>query len=277
MNAMRFGLLLIVAIACSNPPEAVPAAAANEPAAPAPVPAAPATSAASEPPPPAAEPDEACAQIIVVAYRGANHAAASLDRPREAAEKRAKELLRKLAQGADFAELAKASSDAKSSAPRAGIIGAYTRRDWPPLHASIRDTLFELAVGETAKEPVPADYGYTIVRRCPVEKARSRHILVRYKGAKNADDAVDRSKAEAKARAEELLAKLAGGADFAGLARTASDDSSKERGGDIGLRSRGVLALEYEKALFALIPNARSGVVETEFGFHIIERLPDAP
>jgi parvulin-like peptidyl-prolyl isomerase len=274
MNVTRFLSLLLFASACSTPPEAAPVAAAA-PAAPAP----PATSAAPEPaapPAPAADPNEACAQIIVVAYRGANHAAASLERPREAAETRARELLRKLKQGADFAELAKTSSDAKSSAPRAGIIGAFKKDDWPALHASIRDTVFELAVGETSKAPVPADYGYTIVRRCPVEKARSRHILVRYKGAKNADDA-KRTKDQAQARASVLLAKLETGADFATLARAESDDSSKERGGDIGLRPRGVLAAAYEDALFALTPNSRSGIVESEFGFHIIERLPDAP
>ena len=48
-----------------------------------------------------------------------------------------------------------------------------------------------------------------------------------------------------------------------------------ERGGDIGSQGRGLLALPYETALFALQPGGRSAVVETDFGFHVIERLPD--
>jgi len=262
---MRTLALILVTTACACSSEPKPAEA------PAPAPAAPAPTAQP------ADPNEGCAQIIVVAYRGAAHAADSQTREKPEAEKKARALLARLAAGEDFAAIAAVESDAKSSAPRAGVVGTWTREDWPELHAALRDPVLALAVGATAPEPVAADYGYTIVRRCPVEKARSRHILVRYHGAKNADPTVKRSKAEAQTRARELLAKLESGADFAELARSESDDSSKQRGGDIGLRGRGLLALPYERALFALRPGERSPVVESEFGFHIIERLPDTP
>jgi hypothetical protein len=259
-------ILVVVACACSSEPKPAEAP-ARAPVAP------PAPASAAQP----ADPNEGCAQIIVVAYRGAARAAASQTREKPEAEKKARALLARLAAGEDFAAIAAAESDAKSSAPRAGVVGTWTREDWPKLHAAVRDPVLALAVGATAPEPLAADYGYTIVRRCPVEKARSRHILVRYQGAKSADPTVKRSKAEARTRAHELLAKLDSGADFAELARAESDDSSKQRGGDIGLRGRGLLALPYEQALFALRPGQRSQLVESEFGFHVIERLPDTP
>jgi parvulin-like peptidyl-prolyl isomerase len=263
----------VVLSACSSPSgDATPVA----PPAAAPLPAAPA-----QPPAPAAaapvDPDEACAQIIAVNYKGVARGGEKATRDKAAAELRARELLAKLHAGADFADLARTESDAPSSAARGGLIGAHPKPEWPELHAAVRDTVFALSVGEIAKEPVSADYGYVLARRCPVEKARSRHILVRYRGAKNAKPEITRSKDEAQARARELLGKLAAGTDFGELASTNSDDESRVRGGDIGLRSRGVLALPYEQALFDLQPGARSGVIESEFGFHVIERLPDAP
>jgi parvulin-like peptidyl-prolyl isomerase len=259
-------------IACGGSPEApVPA-----PVAPAPEPPAPAEPPKAEPPVAAApDPNEACGQIVVVAYKGAAHAADGVTRDKAAAATRAGELLAKVKSGTDFAALAQTESDAPSSAPRGGVMGTYVKAEWPELHGALRDPLFALGVGEVAPAPVEADYGFVILRRCPVEKAHSRHILVRYKGAKKAGPEIKRGKEAAAKRAAELLAQLTAGKDFAELARAESDDSSKERGGDVGLLGRGLLALPYEQALFALQPGQRSGVVETDFGFHILERMED--
>jgi parvulin-like peptidyl-prolyl isomerase len=210
-----------------------------------------------------------------VAYKGAAHAKPEVKRDKAAAGKRAFELLAKVHGGADFAELARKESDAPSSAAHGGIMGSFRRNDWPDLHHALLGPLFDLKVGEIGAAPVAADYGFVIVRRCAVEKAHGRHILVRYKGAKNAPKTTKRSKAEAQKLAAALLRQLEGGADFAALARSASEDSSATKGGDVGLQPRGVLAMPFEEALFALQPGQRSGVVETEFGFHIIERVPD--
>jgi parvulin-like peptidyl-prolyl isomerase len=267
--------------ACSSSP-AADSATAERRAPNTPSQAASATAPAAQPPASEAvaapsDADQACAQIIAVSYRGVARGGERATRDQASAERLARELLAQVRGGADFAEIARTKSDAPSSAARGGIVGAFGKQDWPALHVAVRDTVFGLKVGEVASEPVLADYGYVLVRRCPVEKARSRHILVRYRGAKNANPAITRSKAEAEARARELLAKLGTGQDFAELARAESDDDSRQRGGDIGARSRGVLAVPYEQALFALSPGERSGVVESEFGFHIIERLPDPP
>lgn len=264
--------LLMLTVACGQSQPADQAAPAPAPAAPVPAPvAAPAPAA---PPETAATAQEACGQMILVAYKGAAHAKPGITRSKAAAEQRARELLGKLQSGADFGALAKTESDAPSSAPRGGVMGTYAKADWPDLHKALRDPLFALGIGQNAAQPIDADYGYVLLRRCPIQKAHARHILVRYKGAKNAEG-VTRDKAAAKTRADELLAKLQAGADFAELAKTESEDGSAARGGDIGSRGRGLLALPFEQALFALQPGQRSGVVETEFGFHIIERLPD--
>jgi parvulin-like peptidyl-prolyl isomerase len=261
---------VVLALGCGGPPpEPAPAPAAPV-AAQEPKPE-PAAAAPTFPPP---DPNEACGQILVVAYKGAAHAADTVTRDKAAAAARAGELLAKLTGGADFAGLAKTESDAPSSAPRGGIMGTYVKAEWPELHGALRDPLFALQVGAIAPAPVEADYGYVLLRRCPVEKARSRHILVRYQGAKKAGPEIKRSKGEAAKRAAELLKQIQDGKDFAELARAESDDGSKDRGGDMGPLGRGVLALPYETALFGLEVRKLT-IVETDFGFHVLQRMPD--
>jgi peptidyl-prolyl cis-trans isomerase SurA len=81
----------------------------------------------------------------------------------------------------------------------------------------------------------------------------------------------DSAKAAARRQAEEVIAELQKGGDFAVLARRFSDDpGSKERGGDLGWFRRGRMVAKFEEVAFALRPGETSGIVETEFGFHII-------
>lgn len=104
------------------------------------------------------------------------------------------------------------------------------------------------------------------------EQVRARHILVRVE-----EDAGDAAKAEARGRAEEALARIKAGADFAAVAAETSEDSSAARGGDLGLFRRGLMVPEFEAAAFALEPGEVSDLVETQFGFHIIkveEKIP---
>lgn len=97
------------------------------------------------------------------------------------------------------------------------------------------------------------------------EERRARHILVSF-GA---------DKAAAKAKIEGIAQQLAGGADFAALARSNSDDAgSKAEGGDLGWVRRGMMVKPFEDALFALQAGATSAPVESEFGWHLI-RLDD--
>jgi len=222
------------------------------------------------------DPNEACAQVVVVAYKGAKFAPDAVTRDAAAAKAEAERLLAQvMADPSALPKLASEHSDAPTSAARNGYAGTHTRDDWPDLHAALKEPLFALKVNETAKSPVEADYGYVVLHRCPVEKATGRHILLRYKGAKKAPEDLKRTKDEARALAEKLLADLAAGKDFAELAKKNSDDGSAERGGNIGSLGRGLLAPAFEETLFNLKVGERSGAVETDYGFHIIERLPD--
>ena len=82
----------------------------------------------------------------------------------------------------------------------------------------------------------------------------------------------DAKKAEAKEKAEEVLAKAKGGEDFAELAKEYSDDSSNaENGGELGAFTYDQMVEEFSKAAFALDKGEISGIVETEFGYHIIK------
>jgi parvulin-like peptidyl-prolyl isomerase len=73
------------------------------------------------------------------------------------------------------------------------------------------------------------------------------------------------------AEAQAILDALAGGADFAELARTRSTDpGSGAQGGQLGWFGRGAMVPEFEEAAFALQVGETSGIVQTQFGFHII-------
>lgn len=82
---------------------------------------------------------------------------------------------------------------------------------------------------------------------------------------------------QARQKAESMLDSLAAGVPFEDLARRHSDDPGSARtGGNLGLARRGVFVKEFEEAAFALEPDEVSGVVETQFGFHIIKLLEKA-
>lgn len=109
---------------------------------------------------------------------------------------------------------------------------------------------------------------------------RVRQILVRMQGSQVALRAgkPDLSPEQARAKAESLLAKLNKGADFAKLAKAESDDlGSLNNGGDIGFVPKGSTNATFENAAFSLPPGTLSGVIKTEYGYHIIrveERRP---
>lgn len=99
--------------------------------------------------------------------------------------------------------------------------------------------------------------------------AKASHILLGYKGA--AGPKVARTKEEAQAKANELLAQAqANPGSFAMLALTNSDDTSKQQGGDLGYFSKGQMTKNFENFVFSN-PVGKIGLVETEFGFHIIQ------
>ena len=100
------------------------------------------------------------------------------------------------------------------------------------------------------------------------EERRASHILI--KAEKSAPEA---DRAKAKAKAEGLLAELKKNpAAFTELARKNSEDpGSAEKGGDLDFFGRGAMVKPFEDAAFGLKPDELSGVVESDFGYHIIK------
>ena len=78
-------------------------------------------------------------------------------------------------------------------------------------------------------------------------------------------------KAQAKAKAENILKQIKEGGDFAQLAKDNSSCPSAEKGGDLGMAPKGSFVPAFEAAAYALEPNGVSDIVETQFGYHIIK------
>lgn len=107
------------------------------------------------------------------------------------------------------------------------------------------------------------------------DRTAARHILISYQGLSAIRPKKERNRDEALALAQDLRARIQAGEDFGTLARTNSDDASASRGGDLGAFGKGVMVGAFEVAAGALDPRfGLSEVVETEFGFHIIQRYP---
>lgn len=102
------------------------------------------------------------------------------------------------------------------------------------------------------------------------EQIRASHILIKFDAA---DSSADPNAAKAKARAttEGLLRQINEGADFAELAKAHSVCPSAPGGGDLGFFPRGQTTPLFEKAAFELQVGQISGIVETEYGYHIIK------
>ena len=106
------------------------------------------------------------------------------------------------------------------------------------------------------------------------EQRRAAHILIET-GAESGDD-------EAKAKIDEIAARVKGGEDFAAVAKEASQDpGSANEGGDLGFAGPGVYDPAFEEALYALKEGEVSAPVRSEFGWHIIKLLgvqsPEVP
>jgi peptidyl-prolyl cis-trans isomerase D len=104
------------------------------------------------------------------------------------------------------------------------------------------------------------------------ERVQARHILIKTTGKTQAEVS------QLKAKAEDLLKQIKGGADFAPLAQKNSEDpGSAAKGGDLGWIVRGQMVKNFEDTVFSLKPKEISNVVTTEYGFHIIQVMAKEP
>jgi peptidyl-prolyl cis-trans isomerase D len=146
----------------------------------------------------------------------------------------------------------------------------YTaKKDLPAEHA---DALFALAPGAIYGPYMRGPY-YCISKsmgRKAGANAKASHILISYEGTQVPNKKEKRTKEQAKAKAEMLLAQVkANPTSFLMLALTNSDDSSAQQGGDLGYFAPGQMVKPFNDFVFGN-PVGKIGLVETDFGFHII-------
>ena len=134
------------------------------------------------------------------------------------------------------------------------------------------DQLFNLPVGEVYGPYIKNNY-YCISKglgRKAGAKVKASHILISWEGTKVPNKKEKRTKEQAKAKAEGLLAQAqANPAMFMMLAMSNSDDSSAQQGGDLGYFAPGQMVKPFNDFVFNN-PIGKIGLVETEFGYHII-------
>lgn len=103
-------------------------------------------------------------------------------------------------------------------------------------------------------------------------KLKASHILAMFPWVKDNSEETEEGREEALEKIEMVEEKLKDGEAFEDLARQYSDDStSAANDGDLGYISEGQMVEEFDKALFALDVGEVSGIVETQYGFHIIK------
>lgn len=104
------------------------------------------------------------------------------------------------------------------------------------------------------------------------EQVRARHILIRVPS-----DASGEEKKKAREKIEGVWGRIKKGEDFARVAAELSEDTNSQmNGGDLGYFTKGQMAKPFEEAAFSLKAGQVSGVVETEFGYHLI-KVEDHP
>ncbi len=102
------------------------------------------------------------------------------------------------------------------------------------------------------------------------DQIRASHILLMH--AESSRSTATRTQEEAIEKIAGIKTDLDAGGDFAEAASEHSDCPSSSSGGDLGEFSRGMMVPEFDEVVFDLEIGATSGVVETPFGYHIIQR-----
>src|SRR5512146_2158649 len=182
---------------------------------------------------------------------------------------RAEQALAKLRGGAPFAQVAAGYSDAQD-ALKGGELGWRPADRLPPLFS---EPLQKMKPGELTpilRSPNGFHIIKLIARRSKdtpvvITQTHARHILIK------TSELVPEN--EAKARLLEIKQRIDKGADFAEEARLHSEDGSAPQGGDLGWLSPGETVPEFENAMDALKVGQVSGLVQSGFGWHLIQVL----
>jgi hypothetical protein len=232
-------------------------------------------------------------RLLVVSWAGAEGAPSGLTRTRAQAEARAGTVAQMVREpAADVAELARELTDVPLEPSERGTLRLVPRDEASRAAATQRAELVAfvgeadvdaivrearaLRVGD-ASEPIATARGFVIVVRAPDPPSRpteiaARHLLVMYAGSQRAPARITRTRDEARTRAEEALRRARAGEDWVALVREYTDEEGAPEGGDLGTFGHGAMVPAFERAAFALEVGGVSEVVESPFGFHVIQR-----
>ena len=187
----------------------------------------------------------------------------------EQRRRRAAVALSELRRGANFAQVAATYSDAPD-ALQGGNLGWRPSGRLPQVFLS---ALARLQPGEVS-DIIRSANGFHIVKLLEkrgraavggVQQTHVRHILLRAREGL--------SEAEARQRLQSIRERIAGGADFAELAKQQSEDASASKGGDLGWIAGGDTVPEFERVMNALKDGEVSQPVQTPFGWHLVQVL----
>ncbi len=184
-------------------------------------------------------------------------------------QRRAEEALAKLNAGAPFSQVAAGYSDARD-ALQGGELGWRPANQLPALFAEALASMKPGQVSPLLRSPS----GFHIIKLLDrkssdttvfVTQTHARHILIK------TSELV--SESEARTRLQEIKRRIDKGADFAEQARLYSEDGSAAQGGDLNWISPGETVPEFEAAMDALKVGEVSGLVQSGFGWHLIQVL----
>jgi len=185
----------------------------------------------------------------------------------DAARKSAQNVLDSIKAGKSFEEMVEKYTHDVYSRSTGGDIFYVTAGMLP---GEFEDACYNTPVGQVYPEVVKTNFGFHIIKVTDKKERRpeirASHILVDFMNDEGVADS-----AAAAARIDSVKKQLDNGADFAELVQKYSDDTgSKGQGGDLGFFQRRMMVKEFDETAFSLNVGETSGIVKTNYGYHII-------
>jgi parvulin-like peptidyl-prolyl isomerase len=214
---------------------------------------------------------------LLVSYKAITGPGSGPERTKTEALERANMLANMARQGDKLSELVRTYSDRAGATEDQGV--TKLRPVAPePFNEAVATAALALPTGGIS-QPIETAQGFVVLERLrdPVvgpERIAARHILITYVGSTKSVPGATHTEAEARALAEQIVQEAQQpDADFSALARKYTEEpGGKERGGDLGKFGRGQMVPAFEQVAFKLTIGEISTVVQSPFGFHVIQR-----
>lgn len=166
----------------------------------------------------------------------------------------------------EFKSVTEDSLFASSNTDGQNPFAKYSVATLPPSLAQKESLTSSQVIGPLLEEGAYRIYKITKIGTDTIFNAKASHILIKW------DNTTPEAKKAAKEKARKILKDIKGGADFAAKAREFGTDGTASQGGDLGWFPSGKMVKPFQDAVFAVKRTGLlSDVVETDFGYHIID------